>query len=125
MDVTKFINNEEIVDWYKVSDSNVEIKIKQIPPKKMDMFRKQCLVIINPGRSMAKEVNEDKLNDMLLHEAVVEWKNIEMGGKPLPCNRENKIALDGSWTPFHELWNQVVTNPKNMEALRVEEDLKN
>ena len=125
MDVTKFVKNQERDAWYKIPDSNVEVHIKQIPNKKVKMFSKDCMKVINPGISMQKEIDEEKLNKVLLNEAVLGWKNIEMDGKPFPCTRENKIILDESWEEFRTLWNNVVVHEKNMESLLVEEERKN
>jgi len=125
MDVTKLMKGEEIKDWYKIPDSEALVEIKQVPPKKMEMFSEECQIPINPGRSLETKLDQKKYTKMLIDEAVLAWKNIEMDGKPLPCTRENKIKLDECWLSFRLLWNDVVIHAKKMESLKVEEDRKN
>ncbi len=111
--------------WHPVPGSDAEVLIKEIRPSRMDQLTKMATKKKIAGRGVAGEVDQNKLNRFLLDEAVLNWKKIEMDGKALEVNQQNKIMVDGAWTEFRELWNGVVLRQVDEEVEAEEEDLKN
>lgn len=125
MDINKYLNGSDEGDWYKVSGSDAEIRIKILKPKETDAMRDQCRMRVLQGRRSQETINEKKLNKLMLEKSVIDWRKLENAGEVLQCTPENKILLDENWQEFRDLWNNVVLGGDEAELLRVEEEVKN
>lgn len=132
MDVSKMVSGPDDGKWYIMpgtefegKEKAVKIKVRQPKPKKIREIRDSCKRRKFGGRRNEEELDESAVNVLLLDECVLDWKNIEQDGKPLPCTLANKQMLDDNWQAFSQFWNNIFMDGQNADDLIVEEQEKN
>ena len=126
VDVTRFLKGEEVSKWYTVPGTEAEIQIRKVKPVTQRKLTAQCTSSRMRRGSLIEKLDSQKLNRLMLDEAILGWKNIiGPDGKALECNLENKIGLDDGWPEFAALWLAVVGNEGRIEDAIQEAESKN
>jgi len=125
MDISTYLNGSEIAVWHRIPGTNVEVKVRLLKPGKMrDVLARSKKMRYN-GRRSEEYTDQAELNRIILDEVVVDWKNIERDGSPLPCTAENKRLLDDNWPAFSTAWNSAWAAMSEDAREEKEEEVKN
>ncbi len=105
MDITKHLAEQE-ARWYTMSDTDVQIKIRLLKPKRMRQLKAKA--------TRRGEFDDIRLGVLMLHECVVDWKNVkaEQNGSSeaveIECDGANRTLLNDYWTEFSTFWQDIV-----------------
>ncbi len=126
MDIGKFLNGEPEGEWYKLPNTDdVSIRIRNLKPKERRSIVKSCTRKRVKRGAVIEEVDEEKLNRLILNKCVVDWRGLEMDGALMEVNEENKRLLDDNVSEFANLWNSVIGSANELDEAILETDLKN
>ena len=126
MNIGKYLNGTEIAEWRPIPGTNAEVKFRVIKPKRMRELLEQARKPFYDGRRSGEKTDSTTLNNLMLDEMIVEWKNIEdANGSPLACTADNKRLLEENWPAFSTLFNQVWLERGEREAVATEDSQKN
>ncbi len=115
MDIGDILNGGPAAEWYTVPGTEVQVQIRNPKPsRRREIVRKATRVRMSRGQRVEFR-DDDELNQLLLDECVLDWKNIERNGDKFECTPENRRALDENWDRFNALWNAVVGSLGAME----------
>lgn len=110
---------------YKILGSDAVLIMTLPKPKDLTSIRKMCTVKNRGSRGLGSTFNEVRFNKECMGRFIVGWEKIDLDGKPLECNLENKIKCDDNWTAFNECWNDVVMGAEDLDAQESEAEVKN
>ena len=131
MEIGHFLDGKgEQGKWYvlpsmKGKPKAVEILIRCPKPSRTRELRSEATIVVNENGHKTKQVDEDKIYELIRDECIVDWKNIDHDGKPFPCNTENKKILDENWNEFNLYWNKVYVEMRKGELELLDIDVKN
>lgn len=125
MDVKQILNGGPVARWYKIPGSDVRVSIVTLKPSRHDELQEAATKPIFNGGKMERLADNNVLMDSMLNEMVQDWENISEDGKPFPCTKENKKALDENWAPFRKLWHSVFLETSAIETAIQETEIKN
>jgi len=73
------------------------VKLRLLTPLEEDIIDKEVTAVTNkPHRGAmveTRKVNNKLRNNLTYNKWIVDWKAIELDGKKLPCNEENKLLM--------------------------------
>ena len=78
--------------WVEYQEG-VEFKVRYLLPEKIRQLRKNHVKMKMKRGQLQEVVNDDAYNEDLVDYMVVDWKGVELKGKPVECNKENKLLL--------------------------------
>lgn len=110
MDIGKIVKEDVEATWEKIPGSDAEVCVRRPKPKRVRQIIKSCTKRRLVKGKYINIRDDDRMNQMLMDECVVDWKKIEMDGKPLEVTIENKTLLDDNWTQFSDTWNAAVSD---------------
>jgi hypothetical protein len=102
--------------WYLLNGDEVEegkigtrlaFHIRALRPGEIRKAQKEGVKTLFTGRRRVRMENEDSGEQKMLDAAVLGWKNLDEGGKPMEVTLENKVWLDDNVTEFATLWRQA------------------
>ena len=113
--------------WYKIPGSKAEVQIQAIKPHRLKEIRKACTSKRLLRGVWIENRDEEKLEEMMLQEAVINWKDVKDSetNEPFPVTPENKQFLSDNWTEFYHLWNGVVVRQAEVDGSILEAESKN
>lgn len=109
MKVTDYMKPSEGC-WFDFRD-DLRVKIKPLTKKVAHRISKLCTTKKFKKGQYIKDVDEERLDNLLSRELVVDWKNFQDAkGKDIPCTPENVTVLLENWQEFNDFVNNVVVD---------------
>lgn len=110
--------------WVPFGDDG-EVLIKYVPKDELLSISEKATKRKWNNHRMTEEVDPTLANRILGRAAVRDWKNLTVGGEPLPFSCDNLDMLMGKSYVFSNFINQVATDIQAFIEQRKEDEGKN
>lgn len=116
--------NIELEVWVSFGEDG-EILVRYIPKDELLAISEKATKRKWINHRMVEEVDPMLANRILGRAAVRDWKNLTVGGEPLPFSQENLDMLMGKSYVFSNFINQIATDIQAFIEQRREDEGKN